>query len=127
LTGRLSIERTGRSILIGGVGQDTLRAGVGGDILIGESTDYDSTIAALTALLAEWGQGLSYNVRTDHLSGQPGGLNGAYVPTNATVHSDLVSDDLFGGAGLDWFLARTSGANPDKIKKQDPGEVVTQV
>ena len=68
--------------------------------------------------------GLAYNVRIDHLSGQAGGVNGPYVLTNATVHSDAVSDDLFGGSGLDWFFAQLSGANPDKIKKQDPGRLV---
>jgi len=103
---------SGRDILIGGAGQDTLRAGTSGDILIGESTDYDSNIGALTALLAEWGSGLAYNVRIDHLSGQAGGVNGPYVLTNATVHSDAVSDDLFGGSGLDWFLRPAERREP---------------
>jgi Ca2+-binding RTX toxin-like protein len=116
----------GRDILIGGVGEDVLRAGVGGDIMIGESTDYDSNIGALTALLAEWGRtDIGYNARVGHLQGLAGGLNGPYVLTNATVHNDAVSDDLFGGAGEDWFFARLTGTNPDRIKKQDAGETVT--
>jgi hypothetical protein len=116
----------GRDILIGGTGLDQLHAGDGGAIIIGETTDYDSNIVALTALLAEWGRtDLSYNVRVADLSGQSVGLNGPYVLTNATVHSDGVSDNLFGGVGLDWFFAQLSGPNPDKIKKLDPGEIVT--
>jgi hypothetical protein len=117
----------GRDILIGGAGTDQLKAGSGGDILIGESTDYDSNIVALTALLAEWSGGSSYNVRINHLSGQAGGLNGPYVLTNATVHSDGVSDQLFGGAGQEWFFAQLTGVNADTIKKQDAGEVVTSL
>jgi hypothetical protein len=118
---------SGRDILIGGTGTDNLKAGTGGDIMIGESTDYDSNIAALTALLAEWSGGSSYNVRINHLSGQPGGLNGPYVLTNATVHSDGVSDSLFGGPGQEWFFAQLTGVNADIIKKQDNSEIVTSL
>jgi len=117
----------GRDILIGGAGTDTLKAGSGGTIMIGETTDYDSDMVALTALLAEWGGGSSYNVRINHLSGQAGGVNGPYVLTNATVQSDGVSDDLTNGAGQDWYFAKLTGANADKIKKQAAGEVVTSL
>jgi len=116
---------SGRDILIGGGGTDTLKAGSGGDIVIGESTDYDSNMAALTALLAEWGGGSSYNVRINHLSGQAGGLNGPYVLSNATVHSDGVSDSLFGGSDEEWFFAKLTGVSADTIKKQEAGETVT--
>jgi hypothetical protein len=118
---------SGRDILVGGVGTDTLKAGTGGTIMIGESTDYDSDIAALTSLLAEWGGGSSYNIRINHLSGQAGGLNGPYVLTNVTVHSDGVSDDMTGGIGQDWVFAKLAGANADKVRKQEAGEVVTSL
>src|SRR5207248_1110739 len=44
---------------------------------------------------------------------------------NLDAGGRTASNDLVGGAGLDWFFAQLSGSNPDKIKKQDPGEIVT--
>jgi len=117
---------SGRDLLIGGTGADQLRGGDGDDILIGEKTCYDSNITALTAMMAEWSRtDLGYSGRIAHLSGQPGGLNGPYVLTPDTVHTDGESDDLWGFGGQDWFFAKLSGPNPDKIKNQDPSEIVT--
>jgi Ca2+-binding RTX toxin-like protein len=114
----------GRDLLIGGEGEDRLRAGGGGSLLIGGTTDYDTNLVALSAVAAEWGRGdLGYNVRVGHLGGQPGGLNGPYVLTTATVHDDAASDDLFGGNGLDWFFARLSGPAKDKVVR-DPSESI---
>jgi len=118
----------GRDLLIGGTGADQLRGNDGNDILIGGTTDYDGNIVALTSVVAEWGQAdLSYNVRVNHLGGQSGGLNGPFVLTTRTVHADSSSDILYGLGGLDWFFARVSGYNPDAIKYQDCGEVVTRL
>src|SRR5204863_4203025 len=71
---------SGRDLLIGGAGADTLRAGGGGALLIGGTTDYDANVAALLAVMKEWGRtDVDYNTRVKHLSGTlAGGLNGSY-------------------------------------------------
>ena len=68
-----------RNVLIGGGGSDEIR-GFGGakeELLIGGSTAYDTDIAALRAILAEWESSAAVETRVGHLRGTiPGGLNG---------------------------------------------------
>jgi hypothetical protein len=113
--------------LVGGQGADVLHGDGGDDILIGGTTDYDSNLAALDAIMAEWGRtDADYNTRINHLNGTlSGGLNGTYYLTTSTVHDDAAIDTLFGEGALDWFFAKQSGSNKDKIKDQSSGEVVT--
>src|SRR5262249_5397177 len=47
---------SGRDLLVGGLGADVLHSGDGDDILIGGTTDYDGNLAALNAVMAEWGR-----------------------------------------------------------------------
>src|SRR5262249_11381744 len=77
----------GRDLLIAGKGASTLQAGSGGDILIGGWTNYDLTstamtydqkLAALEAIMAEWGSTDSYTTRVNDLT-NGGGLNGSYL------------------------------------------------
>jgi Ca2+-binding RTX toxin-like protein len=87
----------------------------GDDILIGGYTTYDSSPAALDAIMREWtrsdldalGSLASYNARIEHLM-NGNGLNGAYVLESAsgqrTVYDDSLADVLTGGDGIDWFL-----------------------
>jgi hypothetical protein len=119
---------SGRDLLIGGLGADTLRAGSGGAILIGGSTDYDANVQALLALMKEWGRtDADYTTRVKHLGGSlSGGLNGSYRLTRSTVHDDNTIDDLYGGAGLDWFFVG-NGKRKDRLFGQTSGEVVTTV
>jgi hypothetical protein len=116
----------GRNLLIGGTGADVLQGNSGDDILIGGTTDYDSNLAALNAIMAEWGRtDANYQTRVNHLNGTlGGGLNGGLLLTANTVHDDAASDQLSGGAGMDWFFARLSGTNKDVIKDW-ANEVVT--
>ncbi len=107
----------GRDILIGGTGSATLNAGVGDDILIGGWTNYDiftpgvstptydDKLAALEAIMAEWGSADSYATRVnDLLNG--GGLNGSNLLNTNTVHNSAAVDYLFGNSKAnDWFLA----------------------
>ncbi|MGH7192337.1 MAG: calcium-binding protein, partial [Candidatus Saccharimonadales bacterium] len=88
---------SGRDLLIGGGGADTLHAGSGGDILIGGITDYDANLAALDAIMAEWGRtDISYQQRIADLDGAAaGGLNAT------TVQDDGASDQFVGGRGQD--------------------------
>lgn len=98
---------SGRNLLIGGGGSDTLYGGGGDDILIGGGTAYDANLAALNAIMAEWGRtDLSYQQREADLSGAAsGGLNGFYVLNGSTVYDDGVVDVLAGGRGHNWYFA----------------------
>lgn len=117
----------GRDLLIGGSGADTLRAGSGGAILIGGTTDYDTNLQALLAIMREWGRtDADYNTRIKHLQGTlSGGLNGSYFLTATTVHDDNALDSLYGGAGMDWFFVGGNGKKKDKVYNQVTGEVIT--
>jgi RHS repeat-associated protein len=114
----------GRNLLIGGAGPSVLRAD-GGSILIGGTTDFDTDVAALCALSAEWGRtDADYLTRVDHLRGRtPGGRNGAFLLNELTVHDNGVTDELFGGDGLDWFFA----GSLDQLRHRRDGEVVTRI
>src|SRR5262245_22289395 len=121
---------SGNDILIGGKGSDTLHGNGGDDILIGSTTSYDANVAALCAVLSEWGRtDISYSTRISHLKGGSGGLNGSYVLTSATVVDDGVTDTLYGDAGTDWFFALMSGPTQKKDRVQDrgSGEVLTSL
>jgi hypothetical protein len=116
-----------RNLLIAGTGTGTLYAGSAGDILIGGYTSYDSNTTALASIMAEWDSSDSYAMRVKEI-GKGGGLNGSYVLNRTTVFDNGVSDYLYGGAGLDWFVALTTGnKNADKIYDLTKGEVVTQI
>ena len=96
---------TGRDILIGGLGADTLRGGAGDDLLIGNGTTYDANLAALAALMAEWGRtDANYSARAAHLLGEPGGLNDGYFLDPSTILADAAIDQLYGESGLDLFF-----------------------
>ncbi|HVX63619.1 MAG TPA: hypothetical protein VHC19_23555 [Pirellulales bacterium] len=116
---------SGRDLLIGDGGADTLSGGNGDDILIGGTTAYDSNLAALDAIMAEWGRtDISYRQRIADLEGAAsGGLNGQYVLNAATVHDDGASDQLVGGGGQDWYIA---GAN-DVVAGKKHNEIVTTI
>jgi hypothetical protein len=92
--------------------------------LVGGSTNYDASMAGLTAILAEWARAdASYNVRVAHISGAAGGgLNGSYRFTASTVHT--TTPNIFGtsNAGLNWYIANTGDAA--SISKKS-GETVT--
>jgi hypothetical protein len=115
----------GRDLLIGGTGAATLNAGVQDDILIGgwtnydissTGTTYDRKLAALIAIMAEWGSADSYPTRLSALAG--------YLNTG-TVHDNYangvaVVDTLSGNKNAnDWFFAglndALSGANKNDM------------
>jgi hypothetical protein len=119
----------GRDLLIGGTGAATLNAGVGDDLLIGGWTNYDISsagmtydqkLAALDAVMAEWGSADSYATRLNALAG--------YLNTD-TVHDNSqngvpVADQLLGNAlANDWFFA---GLN-DVVKGKNNNDVVTTI
>jgi len=122
----------GKDILIGGAGQATLQAGSGGDILIGGTTAYDNNAAALAAILAEWSSTDDYGTRMPRLTNTTGGINvinGMYFFLNngmsgpRTVFGNGLADNLYGGAGLDWYFAGMA----DVFFNKTSGEVVTSI
>jgi hypothetical protein len=120
----------GRDLLIAGTGAATLNAGSGDDILIGGSTNYDiasssgltydKQLAALDAIMAEWGSAASYATRLSALAG--------YLSTS-TVHDNYasgkaVADQLLGNTSAnDWFFA---GVN-DTVKGKSKNAQVTSI
>jgi VCBS repeat-containing protein len=115
------IGRGGNDILVGGDGNDTLKAGAGSDVMIGGAgadqlygslgtdvliggfTNFDSDIAALTAIANEWSSVADYATRIAHLKTGPGVLNGTVFLNSTTVHDDGAADVMKGWFDLDWF------------------------
>jgi hypothetical protein len=118
------IGGTGRNVLIGGAGGDTLDAhlSTGDNILIGGRTDYDSNLAALNAIFAEWTRTNlppqnSFQIRYNDLLSGMGSTNplnklpdGTFVlltpatnktSSNGTVHADTSIDTLIASNGID--------------------------
>jgi uncharacterized delta-60 repeat protein len=119
----------GSDLLIGGTGADTLYAGSGGDILIGGSTIYDDNPTALTAILADWGRtDIVYQDRINYLLGTTaGGPNGSYYLNSTTVQDDSAVDQLYGGAGLDWYLYQATGSYSDILYHRKRNEIATAI
>jgi Ca2+-binding RTX toxin-like protein len=112
---------SGRDILIGGPGADTLRAGSGGDVLIGGTTIYDSNVAALCAIMAEWGHtDRNYEQRVQDLFG---GSADALHPQS--VLPDRVTNQVLGGAKLDWSWLNINARAVDKVANLAAGEAAT--
>ena len=126
----------GRDLLIAGLGASKLYAGLSDDILIGGTTKYDLTssamtydqkLAALEAIMAEWGRtDADYLTRLHHLDGSlSGGMNGSSFLNPTTVHDNGQADTLFGAPGpaLDCFFTGMT----DVIRRRRSGEVVTRI
>jgi hypothetical protein len=123
-----------RDFLIGGGGSDRLVAGPGEDILIGGFTSFDDpSVAAhtdaLCFIMQEWGRtDETYQQRAAHLTGTPGGANGAFFLIGSgpgqTVFDDQAADQLTGSSGLGLFFAHLGGTNPDTITGLHSGEQV---
>jgi hypothetical protein len=120
----------GRDLLIAGTGAAALLAGAGDDILIGGSTifdigsnsglTYDTQLACLEAIMAEWGSADSYGTRVSALAGylNPSTVHDHYASGQA------VADQLVGnGLANDWFFA---GVN-DAVSGLSANDVVTSI
>jgi Ca2+-binding RTX toxin-like protein len=102
---------SGRDILISGGGNSTLLAGAGEDILIGAHYIFDTNLAALNALMAQWSAPLPYALRVNNLI-----LSGALSPLTVVPQpgvTTLVSSAGTPGAGLDFLII-------------DPGDVLAK-
>jgi hypothetical protein len=118
----------GRDLLIGGLGSDQLEGKADDDILVAGFTRYDADLAALSAVIAEWGSSRSYDERVTNLqngSGTQDRLNGGVFLTDTTVFDDGAVDFLTGKAGRDWFFLNRDGGAPNQADA-DGAEVVTE-
>jgi hypothetical protein len=104
---------TGRSLIIGGAAADAIYGGGGDSLLIGGTTDYDTNLAALDAIMAEWTRtDLGFDQRVNDIRMGGGSLAGTgYHLDSTTVHADPLTDQIWGGSGRNWFFA----ASPSEI------------
>lgn len=101
---------SGRNILIGaGAGGSTI-TGNGNDILVSGATAYDSNLAALDAILAEWDSTDSYSTKIRDI------MNGSHLasgyslgkPTSSNITQDTNANTLKDGSSStqnNWFLS----------------------
>jgi autotransporter-associated beta strand protein len=103
----------GRNVIIGGAGASTLDASqaTGDNLLIGGTTDFDSNLAALQTIFAEWTRtDLSFRERFSDLTSGTNGqgatplneVNGQLnLLTKSTVHANTYPDTLTGSNQTD--------------------------
>jgi len=127
------IGGTGRNVIIGGGGGGTIDASVsGGDnILIGGTTDWDTNLAALNAIMAEWDRSdLAFQDRyNDLFSGSATDLNqvdGQQILLNpATVHAGSSPTTLTGGSGQNWYFVDLNDLITNFNSNTDTETIVT--
>lgn len=123
----------GRDLLIGGLGADKIHGNADEDILVAGATSYDSNLAALCAIMAEWTSEADFAARVAHITGPAGGLNGSYF-LNAdaangpvTVFDDGSEDSLRGGDGADWLMANLIGSGVQDKLHLDAEDIFTDL
>ena len=103
------IGSLGRDVLIGGSGADRIYGGLAsgptntadGNIIIGDSTRFDTDPAALGVIVQQWNSADDYTTRIAKLLA---GNNSRGVALNSSnITSDSVADQLFAALGDDWF------------------------
>jgi hypothetical protein len=102
-----------RSLLIGGFVPSVLLGGSDDNILIGGTTDWDTDLTALTAIMTEWTQTtVDYADRVDHLL-NGGGLADPFLLNTLTVHGNGGGNTLLGGTGLSLYFGNPSSDTTD--------------
>jgi hypothetical protein len=106
---------TGRNLIIGGGGGDQIFGGGGDNLLIGGTTDYvgQTGLTALEAIMQEFLKTYDaqnhvndFSIRVHNIRKGLGSLtNTGYHLDSTNVHADPLTDQLWGGAGLNWFFA----------------------
>ena len=112
-------------LVIGGGGVDVVDGDEGDDLLIGGSLSWESTDAAIAAIMATWGN-TSLTVaarRTALMTTGVGPGNTVKVDTTSVVNNDASIDSLYGDAGTDWFFA-AQGTTGDKLLNST-GDTIT--
>ncbi|MBN9522042.1 tandem-95 repeat protein [bacterium] len=125
-TGNDSLTGGGANdVLIGGGGDDTLRGGNGSDVLVGGVFDYETDLAVLRTIGAEWWRtDVNLTTRVNHLKGAAGGGYNTAVLDATTIDTDGFADDLYGEGGTDWFVNHNTGSSStrDVIRDWSSGE-----
>jgi hypothetical protein len=111
-TGNVLTGGTGRSILIAGAGAGTLKGNAGQDLLVGGTTNYDTNLTALKAILAEWTSTSDYAIRVQHLL-QGGGANGTTRLSATTFTNNGGVNTMTGAGDLDLFYGVKARDNHD--------------
>jgi Ca2+-binding RTX toxin-like protein len=115
----------GHDLIIGGIGADDLHGLDGNDILIGGSTSYDLDDETLLAIVNQWSPGapsvygpvVDYSVDVSNLRSK---LDSTTVRADTGAKGSANNtDNLYGGAGLDWFWA-----DPALVQKSAWGTTV---
>lgn len=123
---------SGRDVLVGGAGADILNSGGtgadwGDDLLIGGILNIPTIYGPAdvgSSLLRSWATPATYLGHIEQLTSAP--RNSRDYKLNATtVLDDNAIDTLFGGGGLDWFFADTSGTNKDTHDREGNEQVVS--
>jgi hypothetical protein len=98
---------SGRNIIISGGGGGRIYGGGGDNLLIGGTTAYDTNLAVLDALMAEWTRtDLGFDQRVNDIRMGRGLLAGTgYHLDRDTVQGDSTPEQIWGGTGQNWFFA----------------------
>ena len=116
---------TGRNLLIAGAGAGDLVGNAGDDIVIGGSTQCDSDLASLDAIMSEWTRtDVPYSARVRHIM-DGGGINGSALLNASTVTGNGGGNILTGAGGLNLYFGSLDNDQTD----YDPnsGEVFVSV
>ena len=120
----------GRDVLIGGTGIDDLKGGDDDDLLIAGYTSYDSHVANLKSIMAEWGSTRDYPTRVNNLRAGTGpvltgtGVKLKTTGTDRTVFDEGLKDTIKGDNGRDWFFA-SMGDNLKDKKSDETTDTIT--
>ncbi len=108
----------GRDVLLAGPGADTLIGGAGSDLLIAGANSFETSDAALSAVLRAWTAPTSYAARIAQLRA------GLLVATgnHRNLFDDTAIDSLTGNDHQDWFFASTR----DQLNGIVTGEIVDE-
>jgi hypothetical protein len=124
----------GSVVQIGGSGASQLHGGLGSNLLIAGSTNFDTNDAALGAILNEWSSKGTPQTHEAHLAGiLPGGLNGSFLLNNSTVHASSAMNHIETGPdfALAWIFAQmgdtTNGGILDSIHGSSHNRLFTQI
>ena len=117
----------GTDFFYANLGADSIDGGAGEDLMIAGTVSFSNgtPFDGLVAIRNEWLSSRAYATRVANISGTGSGpkLNGNFflIP-GQTVFSDGATDQLLGGADLDWFLY---GFLEDTAQDPQAGEVQT--
>lgn len=99
---------SGKDVLIGSGGADRLSAGFGQELLIGDTTDYDTNVDALNAIRTAWTQHKRLQDIITDLKVTGVGVDNSIKllvdGDNATITDDTVKDTLLGLLDSSWML-----------------------